>query len=164
MAGFLYSPSFHTVLNVLEDFFNACADVSIIFCGKHCPRYDAEPCERLAACVGQQINTNGALVLSDAMLTCEHISRLFEEQNSFVVRELRLTLPFVSSQWKSFARDHLSKHLQKVQISDLLMEAYTPGTFGEIFYDNLSQGLNKDTVDFDIYSKLLAKDTSGTSR
>ena len=110
------------------------------------------------------MDTNGALVLSDAMLTCEHVSRLFEEQNSFVVRELHMTFPFVSSQWKSFARDHLSKHLQKVHMSDLLMEAYTPGTFGEIFYENLSQVLDKDMVDFDIYSKLLAKDTSGTSR
>ena len=98
------------------------------------------------------------------MLTCSHVCRLFEEQNSFAVRELHLTLPFVSSQWKSVARDQLSKHLQKVQISDLLMEAYTPGTFGEIFYDKLSQALNKDTVDFDIYSKLVAKDTSGTSK
>jgi hypothetical protein len=34
IAGFLYLPNFHTVLNVLKDYFNSCSHVSIIFCGK----------------------------------------------------------------------------------------------------------------------------------
>jgi len=33
IAGFLYLPNFHTVLNVLKDYFNSCCHVSIIFCG-----------------------------------------------------------------------------------------------------------------------------------
>lgn len=33
LAGFLYQPNFHTVLNVLKDYFNSCSHVSIIFCG-----------------------------------------------------------------------------------------------------------------------------------
>ena len=34
MAGFLYLPNFHTVLNVLKDLFNMCYRICIIFCGK----------------------------------------------------------------------------------------------------------------------------------
>ena len=34
LAGFLYLPQLHTVLNVLRDFFNSCHNVTIIFCGK----------------------------------------------------------------------------------------------------------------------------------
>jgi hypothetical protein len=34
IAGFIYLPNFHTLLNVLKDLFNMCYHVSIIFCGK----------------------------------------------------------------------------------------------------------------------------------
>lgn len=34
VAGFLYFPNFHAVLNVLKDYFNSCCHVCIIFCGK----------------------------------------------------------------------------------------------------------------------------------
>ena len=34
LAGFLYLPQLHTVLNVLRDFFNSCHYVTIIFCGE----------------------------------------------------------------------------------------------------------------------------------
>jgi hypothetical protein len=33
LAGFLYLPNFHTVLNVLKEFFNSCYHVSIVFIG-----------------------------------------------------------------------------------------------------------------------------------
>lgn len=35
IAGFLYLPNFHTVINVLKDYFNSCSHVSLIFSGKH---------------------------------------------------------------------------------------------------------------------------------
>lgn len=33
LAGFLYLPNFHTVINVLKDYFHSCSHVSMIFCG-----------------------------------------------------------------------------------------------------------------------------------
>jgi hypothetical protein len=34
LAGFIYLPNFHTLLNILKDFFNICSHVCMIFCGK----------------------------------------------------------------------------------------------------------------------------------
>lgn len=34
IVGFLYRTNFHAVSNVIEEFFNACSTVSLIFCGK----------------------------------------------------------------------------------------------------------------------------------
>lgn len=34
IAGFLYLPNFHTLVNILKDLFNMCYHVCVIFCGK----------------------------------------------------------------------------------------------------------------------------------
>ncbi len=54
--------------------------------------------------------------------------------------------------------------MQNVRINDLSTEINQENSFGQRFYERLIQILNNDLVDFDIYTKLIPKDSSGTSK
>ncbi len=114
--------------------------------------------------IGQQIDSNGALILSDSMFTCENFSSLFEENPSYLVQDLQLMLPFVSNQWMQCANHSLQKHLENVRIDDLSNEGNQENAFGELFYDRLCEVLSHDSTSFDIYTKLIPRDNSGTSK
>ncbi|CAF0751034.1 unnamed protein product [Rotaria sordida] len=143
VAGFVYLPSYHTLLNVFNDVFNTCYHVCIIYCG-------------------QQIDSNGALILSDSIFTCDNFYSLFEENSSYVVQDLQIILPFISNQWIKLANNYLEKKLKKIQINTLSDEIDQENSFGQIFYERLIQILTKDSVNFDIYTKLIPRDNSGT--
>ncbi len=160
MTGFLYLPNFHTILNVLKDLFNMCYHVCIIFCGK----IDLKWRISFIEFSGQQIDTNGALILSDSIFTSENFSSLFEENPSYFVQDLQIILPFISNQWKQLANNYLQKQLKNIQINDLSNDINQENIFGELFYDRLYAVLNKDSVNFDIYTKLIPRDSSGTSK
>ncbi|CAF0725790.1 unnamed protein product [Adineta steineri] len=140
IAGFLYLPSFHTLLNVFRDLFNTCYHVCILFCG-------------------QQIDSNGALILSDSLFTSENFHSLFEENTSYVIQDLEISLPYVSNQWMKLSTNYLQKQLENVQIYDLSNEINEENSFGQRFYERLLHVLNND---FDIYSKLIPRNNSGT--
>ncbi|CAF1224769.1 unnamed protein product [Rotaria magnacalcarata] len=143
VAGFIYLPSYHTVLNVLKDIFHSCYHVSIIYCG-------------------QQIDSNGALILSDSLFTCDNFYSVFEDQPSYVIQDLQLLLPFVSNQWTKLSSSYLAKKLDNIQINDLSDEIDQDNLFGRLFYERLIQLLTKDSINFDIYTKLIPRDSSGT--
>jgi len=113
---------------------------------------------------GQQIDTNGALILSDSIFTSENFSSLFEENPSYFVQDLQIILPFISNQWKQLANNYLQKQLKNIQINDSSNDINQENIFGELFYDRLYAVLNKDSVNFDIYTKLIPRDSSGTSK
>ncbi|CAF3782004.1 unnamed protein product [Rotaria sp. Silwood1] len=140
IAGFLYLPNFHAVLNVLKDYFNNCYHVSIIFCG-------------------QQIDSNGSLILTDSVLTSDHFYNLFEDNSTYVIEDLQIILPFISHQWTRLLKQ---KYLKNIQIDDLTKEINEKNSFGNQFYERLIQILNKHTINFDIYNKLIPRDSSGT--
>ncbi|CAF3956830.1 unnamed protein product [Rotaria sordida] len=140
IAGFLYLPNFHAVLNILKDYFNSCYHVSIIFCG-------------------QQIDSNGSFILSDSVLTSDHFSNLFEDNSTYIIEDLQIILPFISHQWIRLLKQ---KYLKNIQIDDLSKEINEENSFGNIFYERLIQILNKNTINFDIYNKLIPRDSSGT--
>jgi len=54
--------------------------------------------------------------------------------------------------------------LQNVRINDLSTDINEENSFGQRFYERLIQILNNDLVDFDIYTKLIPRDSSGTSK
>ncbi len=114
--------------------------------------------------LGQQIDTNGALILSDSLFTSENFHSLFEENPSYLVQDLQIILPFISNQWKQLTNDYLQKQLKNIQINDLSNEINGENSFGELFYDRLYDVLNKDSINFDIYTKLISRDHSGTSK
>ncbi|CAF1554497.1 unnamed protein product [Adineta ricciae] len=140
IAGFLYLPNFHTVINVLKDYFNSCSHVSLIFSG-------------------QQLDSNGGLILADSVFTSDHLQNLLEENSTFVVQDMQIFLPYVSSSWTRLLKQ---KRIKNVQIDDLSRENNEEKIFGERFYERLVQVLTKDTTNFDIYSKLRPRDSSGT--
>ncbi|CAF3328543.1 unnamed protein product [Rotaria sp. Silwood2] len=140
IAGFLYLPNFHAVVNVLKDYFNSCYHVSIIFCG-------------------QQIDSNGSFILSDSVLTSDHFYNLFEDNSTYVIEDLQIILPFISHQWTRLLKQ---KYLKNIQLDDLSKEINEENSFGNKFYERLSQILNKDIINFDIYNKLIPRDSSGT--
>ncbi|CAF1454047.1 unnamed protein product [Adineta steineri] len=140
LAGFLYLPNFHTVLNVLKDYFNNCYHVSIIFCG-------------------QQIDSNGAFILTDSLLTSDHLHNLLEDNSTYAIQDLQIILPYVSTQWTRLLKQ---KQLKNIQIDDVSNESQEKDLFGKQFYERLIQILTKDTINFDIYTKLIPRDSSGT--
>lgn len=144
LVGFAYAPNFHTVCNVLKDLFNLCSNVCMAFCG-------------------QQIDSTGALVLSDSTFTCENLQSLFEENPSYLVQDLQIILPSMSDQWKRLGKNYLEKQLKHVQIEDLSNEIHEENFFGALFFERFYEIFNRDSVDFDIYAKLIPKDNSGTS-
>ncbi|UJR13645.1 hypothetical protein I4U23_000657 [Adineta vaga] len=139
-AGFLYLPNFHTVLNVLKDYFNSCSHVSLIFCG-------------------QQIDSNGGIILADSIFTSDHLHSLFEDNSTFVIQDLQIILPYGSPQWIRLLKQKQIKH---IHIDDLSKEINEENTFGEGFYERFIEILTKDTINFDIYSKLIPRTSSGT--
>jgi hypothetical protein len=164
IAGFLYLPNFHTLFNVFKDLFNICYHVCIIFCGKIYLNFFWIKIFFLKFNLGQQIDSNGALILSDSIFTCENFHNLFEENPSYLVQDLQIILPFISNQWIRLVNNYLQKQLQNVQINDLSNEINEEILFGELFYERLYEVLNKDSVNFDFYNKLIPRDSSGTSK
>ncbi len=162
MAGFLYLPNFHTVINVLKDLFNMCYRVCIIFCGKIISNWFNRDFSLRNS--GQQIDFNGALILSDSLFTSENFRSLFEENPSYFVQDLHIILPLISNQWKQLANDYLEKQLKNIQINDSSNEINETNAFGELFYERLYGVLNKASVNFDIYAKLIPRNSSGTSK
>ncbi|CAF0750388.1 unnamed protein product [Adineta ricciae] len=142
-AGFLYHPSFYTLLNVLHDLFQTCCHVCVIFCG-------------------QQVDSNGALMLSDSLFTAENFSSLFQEDRDYVLENLQIVLPFVSNQWMKLANNYLKKHVEHVEIHDLTNEVVANNSFGHRLYERLVQVIRNDSNHFDIYSKLVSGNNSGT--
>jgi hypothetical protein len=114
--------------------------------------------------IGQQIDSNGAFILSDSIFTCENFYSLFEENPSYLVQDLQIILPFISNQWIRLLNNYLQKQLQNVQINDLSNEINDEISFGELFYERLYEVLNKDSVNFDFYKKLIPRESSGTSK
>ncbi|CAF3324183.1 unnamed protein product [Rotaria sp. Silwood1] len=143
VAGFVYLPNHHALFNVFKDLFNTCYHVCIIYCG-------------------QQIDSNGALILSDSLFTCDHFYSLFEDNSSYLVQDLQIILPFVSNQWIKLSNNYLEKKLKYVQIDDLSGNINQENSFGQVFYERLIQTLTKDSTNFDIYTKLIPRDNSGT--
>ncbi|CAF3466823.1 unnamed protein product [Rotaria socialis] len=140
IAGFLYLPNFHAVLNVLKDYFNSCSHVSIIFCG-------------------QQIDSHGSLILADSTFTSDHLNNLFEDGGKYLTEDLQIILPFISHQWTKLLKQ---KCVKNIHIDDLSKEINNENSFGNEFYQRLNQVLYKDSIDFDIYHKLISRDSSGT--
>ncbi|CAM4785388.1 unnamed protein product [Rotaria magnacalcarata] len=140
IAGFLYLPNFHAVLNVLKDYFNSCSHVSIIFCG-------------------QQIDSNGSLILADSTFTSDHLNNLFEDGGKYLTEDLQIILPFISHQWTKLLKQ---KCIKSIHIDDLSKVINNENSFGNEFYQRLNQVLYKDSIDFDIYNKLIPRDSSGT--
>jgi len=114
--------------------------------------------------LGQQIDSNGAFILSDSIFTCDNFHSLFDENSSYLIQDLQIILPFVSNQWIRLSNNYLQKQLQNIQINDLSKKINEENSFGELFYDRLYEVLNKDSINFDIYTKLIPKDSSGTSK
>ena len=114
--------------------------------------------------IGQQIDSNGAWILSDAVLSPDHIHSLFVENSSFAVQDLHLILPLLSHLWTRLSTNYLQKRLKHVQLDDCSAEVNEENTFGKKFYEGLIDILSKETVNFDIYTKLVPRDSSGTSK
>lgn len=113
--------------------------------------------------IGQQVDTNGALVLSDSLFTCDNLFNLFDEYSSFLVQDLQLILPYISNQWQKLATQYSSHHLKNIEINDLSDNIKSNHVFGKLFYDRFVHFLNRNSNNFDIYSKLTPRDSSGTS-
>jgi hypothetical protein len=111
--------------------------------------------------LGQQIDTTGGLILSDSILTSEHIHNLFEDNSNYTIQQLQIILPFISPQWTRLFKQ---KYLKNIEINDLSKEVNEDNSFGNEFYQRLTENLNKPTVNFDIYMKLIPRDSSGTSK
>jgi hypothetical protein len=162
-AGFLYLPNFHTLSNVLKDLFNTCYHVCVIFCGEtffipNIYQWNSP------FSLGQQVDSNGALILSDSTFTSENFHSLFEENPTFLLQDLQIVLPLVSKQWSKIVNNYLQKQLEHVEINDLSHSINQENVFGERFYERLIQSLRNDAVNFDVYSKLTPRDSSGTSK
>src|SRR5689334_11217811 len=111
--------------------------------------------------IGQQIDSNGGFILTDSILTSDHIHNLFEDNSTFIIQDLQIILPFISQQWTRLLKQ---KHLKNIEIDDLSKEINEENSFGNQFYEQLVEILNKDTINFDIYTKLIPRDSSGTSK
>ena len=115
--------------------------------------------------IGQQINSNGALILSDSIFTCDKFYNLFEEENcSYVIQDLEIILPFVSNQWIKLLTNYLKNKLENIQIHDISSEINLDNSFGKLFYERLIQILTKNSINFNIDTKLISRDRSGTSK
>jgi hypothetical protein len=101
------------------------------------------------------------LILSDSILTSEHIHNLFEDNSNYTIQQLQIILPFISPQWTRLFKQ---KYLKNIEINDLSKEVNEDNSFGNEFYQRLAENLNKQTVNFDIYMKLIPRDSSGTSK
>jgi len=101
------------------------------------------------------------LILADSILTSEHIHNLFEDNSNYTIQQLQIILPFISHQWTRLLKQ---KHLKHIEIDDLSKEINEENSFGNGFYQQLVKILNKETVNFDIYTKLIPRDSSGTSK
>lgn len=99
-------------------------------------------------------------MLADSIFTAEHLHALLEDNSIYVIQDLQIVLPNVAPHW---ARLSKQKKLKNIQVDDLSKEADEQKIFGERFYERLVQVLTKDTANFDIYSKLVPRDSSGTS-
>ena len=91
----------------------------------------------------------------------EHIHALFEENSTFVVEQLQIILPFISHQWTRLLKQKCLRH---VQIDDVSKECNENSEFGENFAQKLMEILNADNVSFDIYNKLVPRESAGTSK
>ena len=107
--------------------------------------------------IGQQIDSNGGFILADSIFTSNHIHKLFEDNSAYVIQDLQIILPYISHQWTRLLKQ---KH---IKINDISRETNEQTSFGDQFYERLVQILNKNTVNFDIYAKLIPRDSSGTS-
>ena len=114
--------------------------------------------------IGQQIEPNGGLILSDSAFTCDDLYSLFDENPSYLIQDLQIILPFVSNEWTKLSNNFLNKQVENIQINDLSGGSNQDGSFGQLFYERLVQCLNKESVNFDIYTKLIPRDSSGTSK
>jgi hypothetical protein len=111
--------------------------------------------------LGQQIDSNGAFILADSALTSDHLHSLFDDSSTYIVQDLQIILPYISPQWTRLLKQRC---LKNIQIDDLSKEINEDSTFGDRFYERFVQILNKDTVNFDIYTKLIPRESSGTSK
>lgn len=100
------------------------------------------------------------MVLSDSIFISEHISDLFEENSTFIIEQLQILLPFISHQWTRLLKQKFLKH---IEIDDISKENNANSDFGQIFTQKLMQILNSSSVSFDVYNKLIPRDSSGTS-
>ena len=80
------------------------------------------------------------------------------------MQDLQIILPFVSHQWTRLAHNYLEKQLKTVQLNDLSNEINDENMFGELFYERLHEVLNQAALNFDIYTKLIPRNSSGTSK
>jgi hypothetical protein len=67
----------------------------------------------------------------------------------------------ITHQWTRLLKQ---KHLKNIEIDDISKEVNEDNSFGNGFYQQLAENLNKQTVNFDIYTKLIPRDSSGTSK
>jgi len=101
------------------------------------------------------------LILVDSILTSEHLQNLFEDNSTYIIQDLQIILPFISHQWTRLLKQ---KYIKNIEINDLSKEINENNSFGNEFYERLVQILTKDSINFDIYTKLIPRDSSGTSK
>ena len=78
-----------------------------------------------------------------------------------IVQDLQFILPSISNQWTRLLKQ---KYVQHIQINDLSNEINEENSFGKIFYQQFVEILNRDTINFDIYNKLIPRESAGTSK
>jgi hypothetical protein len=110
---------------------------------------------------GQQVDSNGGFILVDSILTSEHLQNLFEDNSTYIIQDLQIILPFISHQWTRLLKQ---KYIKNIEIDDLSKEINENNSFGNKFYEQLVQILTKNSINFDIYTKLIPRDSSGTSK
>lgn len=98
------------------------------------------------------------------MFTCENLGNIFEENPSYLIRNLQLVLPLITNQWNRLAKNFLPKYIANVQLNDLSNEQVAEEFFGDIFYDTLAEVLYRNSVSFDIPTKLIPRENAGTSK
>ena len=103
-------------------------------------------------------------MLSDSLFTAENFSSLFREDREYVLENLQIVLPFVSNQWMKLANNYLQKYVEHIEIHDLTNEVVANSSFGHRLYERLVQVIRNDSSHFDIYSKLVSGNNSGTSK
>lgn len=78
-----------------------------------------------------------------------------------MIQDLQIILPFISHQWTRLLKQ---KYLKTIEINDLSKEINEENRFGTKFFEELREFLNQSSINFDIYSKLIPRDSSGSSK
>jgi len=98
------------------------------------------------------------------LFTCENLGNIFEENPSYLIRNLQIVLPLITNQWNRLAKNFLPKYIENIQLNDLSNEQVAEEFFGDVFYDTLAEVLYRHSVNFDIPTKLVPRDNAGTSK